>query len=312
MFDENSLIWHNGEYKNWRDATLHVMSHVVHYGSSLFEGIRCYNKESTGPVVLCLQEHIRRLYRSAKIYRIEIPFSEAELISASLGVVQKNGLQDAYIRPVVYRGYGSLGVDPGENTPVEVAVAAWSWGAYLGESALKDGVDACVASWQKLRPNTLPALSKAGGHYLGSQLVKMEARRHGYAEGILLDANGFVSEGSGENLFLILDGRCYTPPVSASILPGITRKCVMTLADELGLSVEETYIPRDMLYIADELFFTGTAAEITPVRSVDRIDVGNGKPGEWTQAIQRRFFDIISGTAGDEYNWLTPVSSFSG
>ena len=304
-FNENSFIWLNGELRPWKDATIHVMSHVVHYGSSVFEGIRCYNHPD-GPAIMRLKEHILRLYRSAKIYRMEIPFSQEEIEQACKEIIVKNGFKEAYIRPVVYRGYAALGVDP-SPCPVDVAIGAWAWGTYLGKEALEQGVDVCVSSWQKVRPNTMPAMAKSGGQYLNSQLVKLEAKLNGFIEGILLDSHGYVSEGSGENIFVVVDGKLYTPPYSASILPGITRDCAITLAREMGIEVIETFIPREMLYIADEVFFTGTAAEITPIRSIDRIKVGDGRPGRITKAIQKRFFEIISGEAEDTYRWLTPV-----
>ena len=306
VFNENSYIWFNGEFRLWKDATIHVMSHVVHYGSSVFEGIRCYDNPH-GPVIFRLKEHIRRMYRSAKIYRMEIPYPEETVVQACKDVIVKNQLSEAYIRPIVFRGYHSLGVDP-SACPVEVVIGAWPWGKYLGSAALEEGVDVCVSSWQKLRPNTMPAMAKSGGNYLNSQLVKLEAKINGFIEGILLDSNGYISEGSGENIFLVVDGKMYTPPYSASILPGITRNTAIQLAKELGVEVIETFIPREMLYIADEVFFTGTAAEITPIRSIDRIPIGKGKPGEITLAIQKRFFDIIRGDAEDKYHWLTPVN----
>ncbi len=304
-FNENSYIWYNGEFRAWKDATIHVMSHVVHYGSSVFEGIRCYNHPE-GPMIFRLKEHVRRLFRSAKIYRMEIKFTEDEIVEACKEVIAKNGFKEAYLRPIVFRGYGSLGVDP-TNCPVDVVVGAWAWGKYLGKSALEDGVDVCVSSWQKMRANTMPTMAKAGGQYLNSQLVKIEAKINGFIEGILLDSNGYVSEGSGENLFLVIDDKIFTPPYSAGILPGITRNSAVQLAREFGYEVQETFLPREMLYIADEVFFTGTAAEITPIRSIDHVTIGEGKPGPVTRMIQKRFFDIITGEAEDKYNWLTPV-----
>ncbi|RMD91399.1 MAG: branched-chain amino acid transaminase [Calditrichaeota bacterium] len=305
-FNEDSLIWFNGEFRRWKDATIHVMSHVVHYGSSVFEGIRCY-AGTEGPVIMRLEDHIRRLFRSAKIYRYEMPYSEQEIQQACKDVIVKNDLREAYIRPIVFRGYGTLGVDP-SNCPIDAVIGAWPWGKYLGQSALEEGVDVNVSTWQKMHANTMPTMAKAGGQYLNSQLVKLEAKIHGFVEGILLDSNGYVSEGSGENVFLVLDGKLYTPPFSSGILPGITRDSVITLAEEIGVPVIETFIPREMLYIADEVFFTGSAAEITPIRSIDKIAVGTGKPGKITRAIQKRFFDIISGEAEDKYHWLTPVN----
>lgn len=304
-FNEKSVVWMNGEFRPWGEATIHVMSHVVHYGSSVFEGIRCYN-HPRGPMIMRLQEHLLRLYRSAKIYRMEIPYPQEELEQVCKEIIRRNQLKEAYLRPIVYRGYGALGVDP-TPCPVDVAIGAWEWGRYLGQSALDEGVDVCVSTWQKVRANTMPAMAKSGGQYLNSQLVKLEAILNGFVEGILLDSHGYVSEGSGENIFLVMDGKLYTPPISASILPGITRDSVITLARELGVEVIETFIPREMLYIADEVFFSGTAAEITPIRSVDHVRIGSGKPGKLTRALQKRFFDIVSGEAEDRYNWLTPV-----
>lgn len=301
-FDDKSLIWFNGEFRPWQEATIHVMSHVVHYGSSLFEGMRCY-KTIKGPAIFRLEEHILRLYRSAKVYRMEIPFVSNDLIKACVELVRRNKYDEAYIRPVVFRGYGTLGIDP-SHCPVDVVIGLWPWGKYLGSEALEEGVDVCVSSWQKFRPNTIPAMAKAGGQYLNSQLVKLEAKSNGYVEGILLDSSGYVSEGSGENIFAILDGRAYTSPNASAILPGITRDCALTLLKEQQIEIIEQPIPREMLYIADEVFFTGTAVEITPIRSIDKIKIANGKPGEITKAIQNRFFNIIEGSVDDQYNWL--------
>ncbi len=305
VFREDSLIWVDGELKPWPEATIHAMSHVVHYGSSIFEGVRCYHT-ARGPAILRLREHLRRLYASAKMYKIKIPFELETLTDACQTVIRENKYEEAYIRPVVFRGYGAIGIDP-TNAPIQTVIGAWPWGSYLGEEALKKGVDVCVSSWQKLRPNTIPAMGKAGGQYLLSQLVKMEAKQNGYAEGILLDANGFISEGSGENIFVILDGKAYTTPVSASILAGVTRNCAITILKELNVEVVEAVLPREFLYTADEIFFTGTAAEVAPIRSVDRIDVGAGKPGEITKSVQKRYFDLITGRSEDVHNWLTFV-----
>jgi branched-chain amino acid aminotransferase len=301
-FDESLKIWKNGEMVPWREATLHVASHVVHYGSSVFEGIRCY-ATGKGSAIFRLEEHVRRLYDSAKIYRMPIPFPEQETLDACVQVVRENGLKEAYIRPVAYRGYGALGVDP-TACPVDLAVLAWTWGAYLGQEALENGVDVGVSTWRRPAPNTLPTLAKAGANYMNSQLIKMEAKGNGYSEGIALTVNGQLSEGSGENLFVVRRGRLLTPPLSSSILPGITRDSVMTLAAELGIDVSEESLPREILAVADEAFFTGTAAEVTPIRSVDRIPVGNGKRGPVTAAIQARFFDLIRGKAEDTHSWL--------
>lgn len=299
-------IWHNGRFINWEDAKIHVLSHVVSYGSSVFEGIRCYETVS-GPAIFRLREHVRRMLDSAKIYRMdEIGFSAAQLAEAMIELVRVNRLKSCYIRPIILRGYGQIGVDP-RQAPIEVFIACWEWGKYLGEEALAQGVDVCMSSWSRLAPNTLPSLAKAGGNYLNSQLIRMEANVNGYAEGIALDPFGYVSEGSGENIFVIRDGVIYTPPLSNSVLPGITRDSVLRLCADLKIPVTETQIPREMLYIADEIFFTGTAAEITPVRSVDRIQIGKGRRGPITQRLQEEFFAIVNGTAPDRYGWLTPV-----
>lgn len=298
-------IWFNGSFIAWDDARIHVLSHVVHYGSSVFEGVRCYETPS-GPAVFRLAEHSRRLIESAKIYRMPVPFSAEELSAATLDLVRVNGLQSCYIRPVILRGYGEIGVNPLKN-PVDVYIACWEWGKYLGEDAVNHGVDVCVSSWTRPAPNTHPSLSKAGGNYLNSQLVKMEALADGYAEGIVLDHNGTISEGSGENIFVVRDGKLLTTPLTSSILHGITRDSVMRIARDFGYEVVETAIPREFLYIADEIFFTGTAAEVTPVRSVDRIPVGNGDRGPITARIQREFFDVVHGAVPDRYGWLSPV-----
>ncbi|GIU76363.1 MAG: branched chain amino acid aminotransferase [Bryobacteraceae bacterium] len=298
-------IWHNGRFIAWEDARIHVLSHVVSYGSSVFEGVRCYDTER-GPAIFRLREHTRRLLDSAKIYRIPVEYSLEQLMEAQIELVRVNRLRSCYIRPIILRGYGGMGVLPANN-PTEVFLACWEWGKYLGEEALAAGVDVCVSSWNRMAPNTFPALAKAGGNYINSQLIRMEANQNGYAEGIALGPDGLVSEGSGENIFVIRDGRIYTPPVSAGILPGITRDSILTLAREAGIEVVETDIPREMLYIADEIFFTGTAAEVTPVRSVDRIPVGSGRRGPVTERLQRAFFDIVEGRAEDRHGWLTPV-----
>lgn len=300
------FIWFNGKLVPWNEARIHVMAHVVHYGSSFFEGIRCY-ETPRGPAIFRLTPHIRRLIDSARIYRTEAPYTLEQLVAAVKETVRANRLRAGYIRPVVYRGLGEIGVNPQRN-PVEVAIATIEWGRYLGAEAMEQGVDVCVASWRRFAPNTLPALSKAGGNYLNSQLIKMEALANGYAEGIALDHQGQVSEGSGENLFLVRDGVVYTPPVASSILSGITRDTVITLLGELGIPVREEAIPREMLYIADELFFTGTAAEVTPIRSVDRIPVGQGRRGPITAAVQAAFFGVVQGEREDRYGWLEYVA----
>lgn len=306
MLQATEKIWHNGRLINWDDAKIHVLTHVVSYGSSVFEGIRCYDTVK-GPAIFRAPEHARRLIDSAKIYRMEVPFSVEELTTAMVDVVRVNQLKSCYIRPIVLRGYGDVGVLPKAN-PIETYMACWSWGKYLGEEALINGVDVCVSSWTRIAPNTLPALSKAGGNYLNSQLIRMEAAANGYAEGIALDAGGYVSEGSGENIFVIRDGKILTPPLGASVLPGITRDTILTIAAQLNIPVVETIIPRELLYIADEIFFSGTAAEVTPIRSVDRIVVGPGHRGPITEKIQSRFFAIVEGKHQDEFGWLTPVT----
>ena len=298
-------IWFNGELVAWEKATIHVLSHVVHYGSSVFEGLRCYATPN-GPAIFRLKEHTRRLFDSAKIYRMPIPFTPDIINAACKEVVSANNLTSAYLRPVAFRGYGELGVDP-RPSPVDVAIAALDWGAYLGAEALEQGVDVGISSWWRLAPNTLPAMAKAGANYMNAQLVRLEAAQHGYSEGIALDTQGFVSEGSGENLFLIRDGRVLTPPLSASVLPGITRDTVIKLAHDLGIEVIQERLPRESLYIADELFFTGTAAEVTPIRSVDGIQVGSGRRGPITEQIQSAFFGLISGEEPDRWGWLEPV-----
>ncbi len=299
--DEKGKIWKNGQFIPWPEATLHVMSHVVHYGSSVFEGMRCY-KTPKGPSIFRLADHIKRLFDSAKIYRMPVPFSQQEIVAACKETIKVNGFESAYVRPVVYRGYHSLGVDP-TKCPVDVAIGALNWGRYLGEEAIKQGVDVGVSSWNRMAPNTMPFLAKAGSNYMNSQLIKMEAMGDGFTEGIGLDVNGYVSEGSGENLYVIRDGVIYTPPISACILTGLTRDCVLTIAKEFSIPVVETLIPREMLYIADELFFSGTAAEITPIRSVDRITIGEGKRGPMTEKIQKRYFEYVNGERDDSYGW---------
>ena len=281
------------------------MSHVCHYGSSIFEGIRCYNT-AKGSAIFRLDDHINRFYDSTKIYRMEIPFSKEEIKQACIDVVKVNGLKSAYIRPLVYRGYFSLGVDP-TSCPIEVAIAALNWGAYLGEDAIKNGVNVKVSSWSRMHPNTHPTLAKTGANYMNSQLIKLDAKMDNYAEGIALSSQGFVSEGSGENIFLVRHNEIFTPTMSSSCLPGITRDSVFKIAREFGYIVKETVIPREMLYIADELFFTGTAAEVSPIRSVDQVVIGAGKRGPVTEKIQRRFFDIIETGDDGDYDWLTFV-----
>lgn len=298
-------IWRNGELIEWDDARIHVMAHVLHYGSSVFEGIRCYKTER-GSEVFRLPEHIARLYHSARIYRMEIPYSREEFQEAALGTIRANRFQHCYIRPLVFRGIGGIGVNPLSN-PVESYIITWEWGKYLGDEALEQGVDVCVSSWNRPAANTLPTMAKSGGNYLSSALVKMEAVKNGFTEGIALDPNGYISEGSGENVFVIRNGKIYTTPIASAILPGITRDSVITLARELGYTVIEEMLPREILYICDELFMTGTAAEITPVRSVDHIVVGDGKRGPVTAHLQRTFFDYVEGRVDDRHNWMTPA-----
>jgi branched-chain amino acid aminotransferase len=301
----SKFIWFNGAMVPWEQATVHVMTHAMHYGSSVFEGIRSYDTPK-GPAIFRLGLHTRRLFDSAKIYRMEIKYTADEIMAACKATVRENGLKNAYIRPLVWRGYGELGVFP-MRAPVEVMVAAMEWGAYLGTDGLENGVDVQVSSWNRAAPNTLPALSKAGGNYLNSQLIVMEAVRNGYVEGIALDTNGYLSEGSGENLFVIRDNIIYTPPATAALLPGITRDATMTIARHHGYEVREQNLPREILYLADEIFFTGTAAEITPVRSVDKQVIGAGKRGPITAAIQKTFFGLFSGETEDRWGWVDYV-----
>ncbi|MEM7502315.1 MAG: branched-chain amino acid transaminase, partial [Pseudomonadota bacterium] len=303
------LIWFNGKIVPWDKAQVHVLSHALHYGSSVFEGIRVY-KTPDGPKVFRLTDHMQRLYDSAKIYRMPVGYERDDLIQACKELIVANDLMEgAYIRPLVMRGYGEIGLAPKADHPVDVAIAAWNWGAYLGDDGLKNGVDVCVSSWQRVAPNTIPALAKAGGNYLSSQLISVEAKQRGFAEGIALSTDGTVSEGAGENLFIIRNGQIVTPPSTASILTGITRDTVMKLVERLGLSVTEQPIPREALYLADEIFFTGTAAEITPIRSVDRIEIGSGSRGPITEALQTAFFGLFDGTTQDEHGWLEGVDT---
>jgi branched-chain amino acid aminotransferase len=299
-------IWHNGKLIRWEDAKIHVLSHVVSYGSAVFEGIRCY-KTKQGPAIFRLKDHMQRLGNSARIYRMDMPFTADELCSAGAELIRANKLQECYLKPIALRGMGEGGVNPFPS-PIEVYMACWEWGKYLGPEALEQGVDVCVSSWTRMAPNTLPAMSKAAANYMNSQLIRMEAMINGYKEGIALDTNGTVSEGSGENIFLVMDGAVVTPPLSASVLPGITRRSVLSLCADLGIPASEQVIPREMLYIADELFFAGTAVEITPLRSVDRIPVGGGARGPITKRIQDEFFAIVTGEKPDRHNWLTPIA----
>jgi len=296
-------IWHNGQLIPWEKANIHVMSHVIHYGSSVFEGIRCYEQPG-GAGIFRLPEHMQRLLDSAKIYRMPLPYSVEQLMDAVVDVVEANGVTPCYVRPIAFRGYGEIGVNP-LKSPVEVYVANFPWGKYVPGDA---GADVCISSWNRLAPNTMPSLAKAGANYMNSQLIRMEAEVNGYSEGIGLDVNGYLSEGSGENLFVIRGGTLYTTPLANSVLNGITRDSILVLARQLGIPIVEQALPREMLYICDEAFFTGTAAEVTHLRSVDRILVGkDGKMGPITTALHKAFFDIVNGLAPDTHNWLTPV-----
>ena len=307
-------VWHNGEFIAWDDARVHVMSHVLHYGSSVFEGIRCY-KTRRGPAVFRLREHMQRFLNSAKIYRMTHPWSLEELSEASVELVARSGLQQCYIRPIMFRSldeeHPAFGVNPFPN-PMACYIGAWDWGKYLGDEAIERGVDVCVSSWNRLTPNSMPAMAKAGANYMNSQLIKMEALTNGYAEGIALDDRGYVSEGSGENIFLVHEGKVVTPPLASSILPGITRDSVIEICRALEIPLVESGIQRAALYVADELFFTGTAAEVTPIRSVDRIPVGEGRRGPVTERIQKVFFEITSGEREAPGDWLTFVSERRG
>jgi len=302
---ETEWIWRDGEFIPWADAHVHVLSHSMQFGSSAFEGIRCYHTPN-GPAIFRLKEHLTRLINSVKIYRMELPYSIEQLTAACCELVVRNKLESCYLRPMVLRGYGAAGMVPFDS-PIEVYLPCWPWGAYLGDDALESGVDACVSTWHRFAPNTIPSLAKVAGNYLGGQLIKMEALANGFAEGIALSPSGTVSEGSGQNVFLVMDGALITTPLDGTLLGGITRASIITLAQREGLTVREQIIPREMLYIADEVFFTGTAAELTPVRSVDRIKVGAGTVGPTTKHLQKVFLDIANGRAEDTFGWLTPV-----
>jgi branched-chain amino acid aminotransferase len=304
-FDGTGKVWMNGKIVDWANANIHIASHVIHYGSAVFEGARCY-KTPKGSAFFRLDAHVRRLYDSARIYRMDYDLDREAFTQGIVDTVKANGLEACYIRPILYRGYNELGVNP-RSCPVDAAVLVWEWGAYLGPEALEQGVDTCVSSWARSAPNTFPAMAKSAANYANSALIKMEAVLGGFAEGIALDPSGHVSEGSGQNLFLVRDEILYTPPVAASVLPGITRDSVMTLAQDLGFVVKEQDLPRELLYIADELFFTGTAAEITPIRSVDRLSIGQGRRGPVTTALQNAFFDYVNGVVPDRHGWLTFV-----
>jgi len=305
QFASTEWIWHNGEFIRWGSATIHIMSHVVHYGSSVFEGIRCY-KTPEGPAIFRLKDHIRRLADSARVYRIDPGFSEAEFGQACQDLILKNDMEECYLRPVILRGLGAAGLNPAAS-PIESYIVCWPWGTYLGDGALERGVDVCVSSWFRPGPNTHPVMAKAGGNYLSSQLIKMEALANGYQEGIALGPTGLVSEGSGQNIFLIRNGTLITPAMDGTLLEGITRDCIIQIARDLDIPVSEQPVPREMLYMADEIFFTGTAAEVTPVRSVDRIVIGEGVAGRTTKLLQERLLGIAHGHLPDTYGWRTLV-----
>lgn len=301
-------IWYNGKLVPWEKAQVHVLAHALHYGSTVFEGERAY-ATADGPVIFRLRDHTRRLFDSAKIYRIDIPYTPEQINAACKEIIVANGLtKGAYLRPFAFRSYGEIGVAPKNPPPIDTVIAAFEWGAYLGAEGLENGIDVCVSSWQRLAPNTIPALGKAAGNYLSSQLISMEAKRLGFAEGIGLGIDGSVSEGAGENLFVIRDGIIYTPALASSILQGITRDTIITLARVHGFEVREQAIPREFLYLADEMFMTGTAAEVTPVRSVDRITIGAGKRGPVTEALQAAFFGLFTGKTPDKWGWLEPCN----
>jgi branched-chain amino acid aminotransferase len=302
---ETSWIWRDGEFIKWADAHVHVLCHSLQFGSSAFEGVRCYETPK-GPAIFRLQDHLTRLVNSCKIYRMEVPFSVDTLVAACRDLVRRNEMQSCYLRPMVLRGYGASGMVPFDS-PIEVYLPCWPWGAYLGDEALENGVDCCVSTWHRMAPNTIPAAAKVAGNYLGGQLIKMEALLNGFAEGIALGTDGMLSEGSGMNLFVASGGTLYTPPVDGTLLPGITRSSIITLAKEAGIEIIERPLPRESLYTADELFFTGTAAELTPVRSVDKITVGKGKRGPMTQLLQTAYLETVTGTRADTHGWLTYV-----
>ncbi len=305
--EEDGWIWKDGEFIPWGDARIHIMSHVIHYGSSVFEGIRCYSTPE-GPAVLRLADHLQRFKNSAKIYRMELPYSTEELAEVSLELIRRNGVEECYLRPLAIRGYGAAGLNPA-SSPIETYMICWPWGAYLGAEALKKGVDVCVSSWQRPAPNTFPTMAKAGGHYLNAQLMKMEAVTNGYAEAIALNTDGKVCEGSGQNLFLVRKGTLVTPPIDGAMLTGITRDCILTLAGELDIPMVMEEVPREALYIADELFFTGTAAEVSPIRSVDRVPVGGGEPGPIARRLQEELLGLAKGERADPYGWRTIVNA---
>lgn len=298
-------IWRDGTFVRWDDAHVHVLSHSMQFGSSAFEGIRCY-ATPRGPAIYRLDAHLQRLVNSCRIYRMEIAYSIDQLTAACCQLIDRNGIDECYVRPMVIRGYGAAGMVPFAS-PVHVYLPCWPWGAYLGEGALENGVDACVSSWQRVAPNTIPAIAKVAGNYLSGQLIKMEALANGFAEAIALGTDGMLSEGSGQNVFIVSGGTLYTPPINGTLLAGITRDSILALASDLGITVRERPVPREMLYSADEIFLTGTASEVTPVRSVDKITIGRGRRGPVTQQIQQRFLDVVHGRADDDHGWLTYV-----
>jgi branched-chain amino acid aminotransferase len=302
---ETQWIWRDGHFIPWADATVHVLSHSMQFGSSAFEGIRCYSTPK-GPAIFRLREHLERLLHSCKIYRMEVPYSIDQLVEASRDLIARNGVESCYLRPMVVRGYGTAGMVP-IGAPIEVYLPCWPWGAYLGDEALEKGVDACISSWHRVQPNTIPAMAKIAGNYLSGQLIKMEALANGYAEGIALSPSGMVSEGSGQNVFMVSNGTIITTPLDGSILGGITRATIMQLASDAGIPVREMHMPREMLYMADEVFFTGTAAELTPVRSIDRITIGAGSVGPITKQLQQQYLGIAKGEIEDRHGWLTYV-----
>ncbi|MBC8088410.1 MAG: branched-chain amino acid transaminase [Phycisphaerae bacterium] len=302
---ETSWIWHDGTYVKWADAQVHVLSHSMQFGSAVFEGIRCYSTPN-GPAVFRLREHLQRLLNSCKIYRMDVKYSLDDLMRESVALIAKNEMTSCYFRPMVIRGYGASGMVPFES-PVEVYLPCWPWGAYLGDEALEKGVDACISTWNRVAPNTIPAAAKIAGNYLSGQLIKMEALANGFQEGIALSPGGMVSEGSGQNLFLVHGGVLYTPPIDGTLLTGITRDTIIKLARDAGIAVVEKPLPRDILYIADEVFLSGTASEVTPVRSIDRLNVGDGKVGPMTRQLQKEYLGICKGEIADRHGWLTPV-----
>jgi branched-chain amino acid aminotransferase len=298
-------IWRDGEFIRWEDANVHVLSHAMQYGSAAFEGIRCY-ETPRGPAIYRLDAHLQRLVHSCRVYRMDLAYSVEDLAVACCQLVDRNGLEECYLRPMVLRGYGAASMVPFAS-PVHVYLPCWHWGAYLGEGALENGVDACISSWQRVAPNTIPATAKIAGNYLSGQLIKMEALANGFAEAIALGTDGMVSEGSGQNTFIVVRDTVITPPVNGSLLAGITRDSILTIASDLGIPVREQPIPRELLYMADEVFLTGTASEVTPVRSIDKLTIGRGRRGPVTAKLQSRFLDVVHGRVADAHGWLTVV-----